>query len=409
MFTVQSIVNDLSLLDYNEGIRYLKTSIYDMGEFIHAQAVKFPSHINQRATSAAIKQARQIKNKIEEGQVLSTSDEIWFHQQNGIMSFLIIVDNMREVLRLNYKLAQVKKTKDIVNLLIMLDTDFSLIENLYLAIMSKAFKDAPDFEYVYSLKDATPELAKLWARKEQYKKALHTSFAHKDARAVTRTGYHGRFKRQDGKPITKDQIEEITNGIDQFKKVLGVDIDALLKDKNLVYVHTSGKQVFSKRGAAGLYREASDNVSISLGGREAISYSKKDKESGEELSQPYSTTVVHELAHAYDALSNYGNAYLIRTPDLWQIKFSMNMKTTISSKFRKYLSDDKEVFARMVEQYVTVNTTNDHTLFERVGYWSRDNYLSYIVPAVEHIFKDTAKTETQSQSRIQYSEAACLV
>jgi hypothetical protein len=288
----------------------------------------------------------------------------------------------------------------------MINANEVLIENLYLVIMSKAFKDAPDFEYVYSLKDATPELAKLWARKEQYKKALHTSFAHKDARAVTRTGYHGRFKRQDGKPITKDQIEEITNGIDQFKRVLGVDIDYLLKDKNLVYVHTSGKQVFSKRGAAGLYREASDNVSISLGGREAISYSKKDKESGEELSQPYSTTVVHELAHAYDALSNYGNAYLIPSAYLWEIKFSMNMKTTVSSKFRAYLNDDKEVFARMVEQYVTVNTTDDHTLFERVGYWGHDNYFKHIAPAVETIFKDTVKKE--SVGIYSAKTAACL-
>jgi hypothetical protein len=348
---------------------------------------------------------------MEEGQALKPNMEKWFNQQNGIMSFILIVDNIREVLRLQYKLASVKKTKDIISVLSMISANEVLIENLYLAIMSKAFKDAPDFEYVYSLKDATPELAKLWGRKEHYKKALHTSFAHKDARAVTKTSYYGRFKRQDGKPITKDQIEEITNGIDQFKKVLGVDIDNLLKEKNLVYVHTSGKQVFSKRGAAGLYREASDNVSISLGGREAISYSKKDKESGEELAQPYSTTVVHELAHAYDALSNYGNAYLIPSAYLWEIKFSMNMKTTVSSKFRKYLNDNKEVFARMVEQYVTVNTTDDHTLFERIGYWSHDNYFKHIAPAVETIFKDTVKKEPVSKSRSKYSvkTAACLV
>jgi len=49
-----------------------------------------------------------------------------------------------------------------------------------------------------------------------------------------------KVKRQDGKPITEEQIKEISTGVDEMVKVLGPELRDMMRGTDLTISHTNG-------------------------------------------------------------------------------------------------------------------------------------------------------------------------
>lgn len=103
--------------------------------------------------------------------------------------------------------------------------------------------------------------------RERYEKGRHTSFANKSA-AVNDTmqkeeGF--KVKRQDGKPITDEQIQEIRDSVKDIEKVFGSMAD-IMRGIDLTIVHTSGTYPFLMNDAAGLYSDVERRITLGLKG-----------------------------------------------------------------------------------------------------------------------------------------------
>jgi len=129
------------------------------------------------------------------------------------------------------------------------------------------------------------EFREAQSSRQRYNKARHTSFANISA-AVDDTMQAGRgykVKRQDGKPITRAQIDEIAAGMTEIESVLG-DLKDILAAINLTIAHTSGKHPFLST-AVGLYSVKERTVSTGT-----LS----------PLTRKRIPSLAHELAHCID-------------------------------------------------------------------------------------------------------------
>jgi hypothetical protein len=216
--------------------------------------------------------------------------------------------------------------------------------------------------------------------RERYEKGLRTSFSSDDERInfdyVDTLG--AGMKRQDGKTITEEQKQEILQGVVDFSNTLGIDIKKLAEDNRWVYVHLNNKNPFLMKAAAGLYREGKDNVSVSVGGVETV----ERTENGKQVKVKINPTMAHELGHALDfkvGQKLFGSSIIFKR------RYDYN---TIEFSFRgpKYWSSAKEVTARMIEQYVSVEQGSKRKFTEQ-GYWPEAIYTAEIKPAVEAAIK----------------------
>jgi probable phosphoglycerate mutase len=101
--------------------------------------------------------------------------------------------------------------------------------------------------------------------RERYEKGRHTSFANKSV-AVNDTmrkeeGF--KVKRQDGKPITEEQIKEISTGVDEMVKVLGPELRDMMRGTDLTISHTNGKHPFLS-DAGGMYHPVDRTISAGI-------------------------------------------------------------------------------------------------------------------------------------------------
>lgn len=215
--------------------------------------------------------------------------------------------------------------------------------------------------------------------RERYEKGLRTSFSVDDERIVfedTDTIGAG-MKRQDGKPITTEQKNEIKQGVTDFADVLGLNMKKLAENNRWVYVHLNDKNPFLMKETAGLYRQGKENISISVGGREAF----VKLVDGKKVKEYINPTVAHELGHALDAKSgqklfNYSFIYN-RTKD-----FNSLNGLLLGRHGVEYYRRPKEVTARMIEQYVSVQKGSD-AFYDREGYWTKEIFDKEIKPTVE--------------------------
>lgn len=110
-----------------------------------------------------------------------------------------------------------------------------------------------------------PEFILARSARERYEKGRHTSFANKSI-AVNDTmqkdeGF--KVKRQDGKPITDEQIKEISTGVDEMAEVLGPELRDMMRGTDLTISHTNGKHPFLS-DAGGMYHPVDRTISAGI-------------------------------------------------------------------------------------------------------------------------------------------------
>ncbi len=234
----------------------------------------------------------------------------------------------------------------------------------------------------------------------RYEKGLATSFSSDDARIVfdEKNRIVAGMKRQDGKALSQEQKQEIVEGVMQFQKAMGIDLNELAKAERWVFVHLNGKNPFLKKATAGLYRKAKDNVSVSIGGVEMVD----EIINGKKVFKKINTTTAHELGHALDG--NVGNNFFDNASLVYRLSQNFN-PIKLSSRGTKYWKNKGEVTARAIEQYVAVKEGHS-SIYSREGYWSKDIFENQIKPAVEDaIEKHFSKYKTKSQLTDIYNKA----
>lgn len=263
-----------------------------------------------------------------------------------------------------------------------------------------------------------PEFQKARNSRERYEKGRHTSFANQSIAVdhVLRAKHGVKVKRQDGSPIEQGQVYEIDEGLQDIDRAIG-PVTSALRDRDLTIAHTNGKHPFLKNGAAGLYTIDERTVTVGY-------VRKKDR--------ALIPTLAHELAgHALDyeaggALGtstrvptksgkvvsvtslaendyryNRGGAQLIydarRTMRDTEIVRNALRKGDGSQRFLErrgateedveeirvalgpYWNEPREVWARLVEQYVSTELGRggpaaQAAYHEKAGYWDKSEF-----------------------------------
>ena len=230
------------------------------------------------------------------------------------------------------------------------------------------------YKYPEAVLDFVPEARKILNGRERYEKGLYTSFSAKDERInyEYKEKLGAGMKRQDGKELTQEQKQDIVDGVEDFWDILGLNMKKLWEEKNWVYVHLNGKNVFLKNGVAGLYREKGGNISISVGGTESV----RQTIGGEVWAVKIHPTMAHELGHALDGIQNWK---LFPSSKLFDLKIKMNKAPNWNTRYWK---SDSEVTARAIEQYVAIKKGNTD-YYDKPAYWKKEAYESIIEPMVK--------------------------
>lgn len=247
------------------------------------------------------------------------------------------------------------------------------------------------YKYPEAVLNFIPEARKILNGRERYEKGLHTSFSAKDERI--NYDYKDQLgvgmKRQDGKELTLEQKQDIVEGVKDFEEALGLDMKKLGEEKQWVYVHLNGKNVFLKNGVGGLYREKGENISISVGGTETV----RQTLGGGASSIKVHTVMSHELGHALDAIQNWN---LFPNSKLFDLKIKMNKAPNWNIRYWK---SDAEITARAIEQYVGIKKGNTN-YYEKPAYWKKELYETIIEPmikeSIEKKFKGYKKGDNQT-------------
>jgi 2'-5' RNA ligase len=187
--------------------------------------------------------------------------------------------------------------------------------------------------------DQKPEFKLAQDARERYEKGRHTSFANKSA-AINDTmqkdeGF--KVKRQDGKPITDEQIKEISDGVSDVVKVLGEPLRDAMRGTDLTIAHTSGKHPFLS-DAGGMYHPVDRTVSAGI---------------EDFLGRPVKA-LAHELGHWFDFES--GRAIGVRSriytksgqSHVTQYQSESDSSKQLYELARRTMSDTREV-SRMLK------------------------------------------------------------
>lgn len=216
----------------------------------------------------------------------------------------------------------------------------------------------------------------------RYEKWLATSFSADDARIVfdDKKQLWAWLKRQDWKELTQIQKSEIIDWVIEFGDNLWLDMKKLAETDRWVYVHLNDKNPFLMKNTAWLYRKWENNVSISVWGTESF----KTLVDWKEVSKRVNTTMSHELWHAIDSKVWWK---LFDNWFLFDRKLDMNPSSEFSPRWNKYWKSDREVTARMIEQYVAIKQWHIG-YFDRPAYWKKEVFETKIQPTIEKTIKD---------------------
>jgi len=260
----------------------------------------------------------------------------------------------------------------------------------------------------------------------RYDKGRHTSFANRSV-AVDETmqetrGY--KVKRQDGKPITDDQKAQIDEGVREVEAAIGPLVD-VMRQTDLTIAHTSGKFPFMKGDAGGLYhiddRTVSIGVSSLFGEQRALAHELGhwlDYEAGRALNvkariytksgkSHVSTSMSEAVKSEREAAGAAEERALIEKAgrlmhDPWEAsklvkkdaakiedEGSRNETKHLQFKLTPYWRESREIWARLVEQYVATKTgkrgrsQEGPNFYERYpAWWSKENFAQ-LMPEVE--------------------------
>ena len=281
-------------------------------------------------------------------------------------------------LKKKYQTSAINDTRDIIENIISLNTRSlegtkpEAMKKAYIALVQEDISKG--YKYPEAVLDFVPEARKILNGRERYEKGLYTSFSVKDERInyEYKEKLGAGMKRQDGKELTQEQKQDIVDGVEDFWDILGLNMKKLWEEKNWVYVHLNGKNVFLKNGVAGLYREKGENISISVGGTESV----RQTIGGEVWAVKIHPTMAHELGHALDGIQNWK---LFPSSKLFDLKIKMNKAPNWNTRYWK---SDSEVTARAIEQYVAIKKGNTD-YYDKPAYWKKEAYESIIEPMVK--------------------------
>ena len=257
--------------------------------------------------------------------------------------------------------------------------------------------------------------------RERYEKGKHTSFANRSIaiNEQMREEQGFKVKRQDGKPITAEQIKEISNGVDEVEKAIG-PLHDLFEKTDITIAHTSGKYPFLT-GFGGLYTIQEKTVTMGVEGAQALAHEVAhwlDNEAGNAMGVKERVYNKSGKSAITTALSEKGDSiYVGRFQEaglslIGKARRSMTDTRLVQQLFRSersateltnqkpelakvkvhlgaYWNRGSEIWARLVEQYVAEtlghkgDSVDSPAVYEKTpGWWSKEEF-SKMVPELE--------------------------
>lgn len=303
----------------------------------------------------------------------------------------------------------------------------SILERLEKAESRAAYEHSAKEDYIKFIKDSIkhgkpvpeevikqrPEFQVAHDARMRYEKGLHTSFANKSAAVnavmFLEKGY--KVKRQDGKAIIDSQISEIGQGIEDIQKAIGSTKDIMGKS-DLTIAHTSGKYPFLMK-AGGLYHPKDKTITMGIDGIKSLAHEWGhwlDYEGGVQSKYGYEYYTNGKTSKKVDSLrtalskAEEGSGSLctdaawdMHNPrelrDIWKRAFGKSKQVSkeerkdaqeVVSRVGGYWRDPREVWARLVEQYVAVSNgrrteaaESPEYYYAHPAYWSREKFAEY--------------------------------
>jgi len=276
-------------------------------------------------------------------------------------------------------------------------------KNNYIELVKQAIKHGepvPD-----EVVEQCPEFQVAKNSRQRYEKGLHTSFANKsvavNAVMFLEKGY--KVKRQDGKQILPNQIEEIDRGTEEIQDAVGPTKDIMQKS-DLTIAHTSGTYPFLGK-ASGIYHPAENTITT---GVETNFFGKKipmrslahewghwlDHVAGKEARNGYeyytNGRTSRKIKSYKEGLSNtekYSNPLfskaeysmnndrairLLQRPSLLGREMTKEERAeavALIARIGSYYRDPREIWARLVEQYVAEHHGKETIASEKPEYY----------------------------------------
>ncbi len=258
-----------------------------------------------------------------------------------------------------------------------------------------------------------PEFQVAHDARMRYEKGLHTSFANKSAAVnavmFLEKGY--KVKRQDGKSINDSQISEIGQGVEDIQLAVGPTKD-IMEKADLTIAHTSGKYPFLMV-AGGVYHPKDKTITMGIAGIKSLAHEWAhwlDYEGGRESKYGYEFYTNGKTSKRIDsnrtALSKAEEgsgslctdaAWTMHNPrelrDIYQAAYGKSKQVTpeqrkdareVVARVGGYWRDPREVWARLVEQYVAVvhgkkteAAESPEYYYKHPAYWSKEQFEKY--------------------------------
>jgi hypothetical protein len=321
-------------------------------------------------------------------------------------------------------LSERKKIADATKFMSNIDFSKRMLERLDKPESRAAYEHNYKEEYIKFIKDSIkhgkpvpeevirqrPEFRVAQDARRRYEKGLHTSFANKSAaiNAVMFLEKGYKVKRQDGKSIGESQIREIDQGVNDIQQAVGSAKDIMAKS-DLTIAHTSGTYPFLMV-AGGLYHPVDKTITMGVFGLKSLAHEWAhwlDYEGGQESKYGYewysNGKTSKKIPSLRTALSKaeestnplYGDAawhmndpYKLR--DVWKKAYGKSKE--VSPEERKdarkeaariggYWRDPREIWDRLVEQYIAVShgkkteaAESPEYYYKHPAYWSREKF-----------------------------------
>jgi hypothetical protein len=253
-----------------------------------------------------------------------------------------------------------------------------------------------------------PEFTVAANARARYQKGWKTSFANQsiavDNTMQTDRGY--KVKRQDGKTITPEQIAEIDQAVAEVESVIGGLRDLFLLT-DITIAHASGKHPFLS-GAGGMYHYDERTVTMGTLGVNATAHELGhwfDIEAGKFIGVERTMRIgertekmpsLAEVGQGGDLIRTAGRLmtdttsaeHIVKGHKMKVVSYTPDEQGRIKLKLGHYWRSSREIWARLVEQYVATKLGPEPHLsvdadYESLpAYWSRDKF-EQLMPLVE--------------------------
>ncbi len=266
-----------------------------------------------------------------------------------------------------------------------------------------------------------PEFSKAVDARARYEKGRHTSYANKSIAVseVTKDQYGFKVKRQDGKAISDEQVQEIGQAADDMQEALG-DLTDLWRKTDPTVAHTSGKHPFLST-AGGVYHPLDRTITVGVrigtpvrafahemahwldheSGAVAGYDMRIRTKSGKALKSSSAAEAATRGKAGREALQLIADATMAIN-DIWGVRKILRAKqknqATQAEKdviarakvqLSAYWREPWEVFARLTEQYVATKLGRESEAAEspeyyesHPGWWTKDEFAK-LMPRVE--------------------------